>query len=298
MRSVLYNLKSPFHGVWGGLAKYIKTSCTVSSLRRNLRFQFVSRFTMAHVPVIPAEADVVAAVDPPVPTPVVPPVVVPAPVAPVQAAPVVAPLAAPAPAQDPGPAPIQAVAETADAQPVSVLSSCVCIFSLASCFAFCRLLTRARRFVTFTSELVCAVYGSFFSKCVFAVLCSSFHERICFRCFIVLSRANMFTLFLCYFCQANVFALFMVLSQANMFMLFLVLSRANMFTLFYVIFLKRMCLRCLWYLHERMSPRFLCYFFSSECVYAVYGTFTSEYVYYVFFFSSRCVYGGLYVTFS
>ena len=133
MRSVLYNLKSPFHGVCGGLAKCVETSCSVSSLRRNLRFQFVSRFTMAHVPVIPAGADVVAAVDPPVPAPVVPPVVIPAPVAPV-----VAPLVAPAPAQDPGAAPIQAVPEVADAQPVSVLSRCVCIFSLAFCFAFCR----------------------------------------------------------------------------------------------------------------------------------------------------------------
>ena len=46
---------------------------------------------MAHVPVIPAQADVIAAVDPPVPAPVVPPGVVPAPVAPVVAAPVVAP---------------------------------------------------------------------------------------------------------------------------------------------------------------------------------------------------------------
>ena len=53
---------------------------------------------MAHVPVIPAQADVVAALDPPVPGPVVPPGVVPAPVAPVVAAPVVAPLAAQAPA--------------------------------------------------------------------------------------------------------------------------------------------------------------------------------------------------------
>ena len=73
---------------------------------------------MAHVPVIPAESDVVAAVHPPVPALVVPPVVVPAPVAPVVAAPVVAPLAAQAPVQDPGPAPIQAVPEAADAQPV------------------------------------------------------------------------------------------------------------------------------------------------------------------------------------
>ena len=80
---------------------------------------------MAHVPVIPAEADVVAAVDPPVPAPVVPPVVVPAPFAPV-----VAPLAAQAPAQDPGPAPIQAVPEVADAQPVSV-------FFRRVCFAIC-----------------------------------------------------------------------------------------------------------------------------------------------------------------
>ena len=92
---------------------------------------------MAHVRVIPAGADVVAAVDLPVQATVVPPVVIPAPVAPVEAAPVLAPLAAPAPAQDPGPAPIQAVPEVADAQPVSVLSHCVCIFSLAFCFAFC-----------------------------------------------------------------------------------------------------------------------------------------------------------------
>ena len=115
----------------------------VSSLPRNLHFQFVSCFTMAHVPVIPAGADIVAAVDPPVPAPVVPPVVIPAPVAPVEAAlveaaPVVAPLVAPAPAQDPGPAPIQAVPEVADAQSVSVLSCCVCIFSLAyTCSPFC-----------------------------------------------------------------------------------------------------------------------------------------------------------------
>ena len=76
---------------------------------------------MAHVPVNPAQADVVAAVDPPGPAPVVP-----APVAPVVAAPIVAPLAAQAPAQDPGPAPIQAVPEAADAQPVSVFFRCVC----------------------------------------------------------------------------------------------------------------------------------------------------------------------------
>ena len=43
-----------------------------------------------------------------------------------------------------------------------------------------------------------------------------------------------------------------------MFALFMVLSRANMSSLFML-------------------------FFSSECAYAVYGTFTSEYVYYVIF---------------
>ena len=153
MRSVFYNLKSPFHGVWGGLAKYVKSSCTVSSLRSNLRFQFVSRFTMAHVPVIPAEADVVAAEDAPVLAPVVPPVVVKAPVASVEAAPVVAPLAAPAPAQDPGPAPIQAVPEAADAQPVSVILPCLHFFasflfhilSLAyTCSPFCNFYERIR----------------------------------------------------------------------------------------------------------------------------------------------------------
>lgn len=85
---------------------------------------------MARVPVIPAGADVVAAVDPPVPAPVIPPVVIPAPVAPVEAAPVVAPLAAPAPAQDPGPAPIQAVPEVADAQPIGVAALSVKIEAL------------------------------------------------------------------------------------------------------------------------------------------------------------------------
>ena len=85
-----------------------------------------------------------------------------------------------------------------------------------------------------------------------------------FALFMVLSQANMFTLFLCHFSRAHVFTLFMVLSPANMFTLFLyhfsranvftllmVLSRANMFTLFYVL---------MW----------LCGFF--------FGTFTSKYV--------------------
>ena len=99
-----------------------------------------------------------------------------------------------------------------------------------------------------SSECVSAVHGSFTSEYVYAVLC--------------------------YF------------------------SRANVFTLFYVIFLERMCLRCLWYFHERMCFRcvyavmvpsranvssLFMLFFSCECVYAVYGTFTSEYVYYVIF---------------
>ena len=49
-----------------------------------------------------------------------------------------------------------------------------------------------------------------------------------------------------------------------------------------------------------MSSLFMLFFFSSERAYAVYDTFTSEYVYYVFcfvFFSSGCVYAGLYVAF-
>ena len=49
-----------------------------------------------------------------------------------------------------------------------------------------------------------------------------------------------------------------------------------------------------------MFMLFLCYFlFSSECVCAVHGSFTSEYVYVVFmlFFSSACVY-AVYGTFT
>ena len=80
-------------------------------------------------------------------------------------------------------------------------------------------------FFFFSSECVCAVYGTLTSYCVFAV-----------------------------------FTLFMVPSRANMSSLFML-------------------------------------FFSSECVYAVYGTFTSEYVYLCYFFSSGCVYVGLYVAF-
>ena len=74
----------------------------------------------------------------------------------------------------------------------------------------------------------------------------------------------MFTLFLCYFCRANVFALFMVLSRANMFTLFYVIfSQANVFALSVVLSRANvfsLCLRCLWYLHERICLRCLCYF--------------------------------------
>ena len=68
----------------------------------------------------------------------------------------------------------------------------------------------------------------------------------------------MFTLFLCFFfCRANVFALFMVLSRTNMFSLFLCyFSRANVFTLFMV--LSR----------ANMFIMFFVFFFSSGCVYA------------------------------
>ena len=94
-----------------------------------------------------------------------------------------------------------------------------------------------------------------------------------FALFMVLSRANMFTLSYVNFSRANVFALFMVLLRASMFTLFYVIfSRANVFALFFF-----------WYFHERICLRCFMLFFSSECVYAVYGTFTSEYVYYVIF---------------
>ena len=83
----------------------------------------------------------------------------------------------------------------------------------------------------------------------------------------------MFALFFGTFTSEYVYAVLCYFSQANVFALFMVLSRANVFSL---------CFRCLWYLHERMSSLFML-FFSSECVYAVYGTFTSAYVYYVIF---------------
>ena len=54
------------------------------------------------------------------------------------------------------------------------------------------------------------------------------------------------------FTSEYVYAVLCYFSRANVFTLFIVLSRANMFTLFYVIF------------------------FSSESVYTVFGTFTSE----------------------
>ena len=89
VRSVLYNLKSHFHGVWEGLAKCVETSCTVSSLRRNLRFQFVFRFHHGSRPCYSCWSRRRCSRNPPIPAPVVPPVVIPAPVAPLEAAPVV-----------------------------------------------------------------------------------------------------------------------------------------------------------------------------------------------------------------
>ena len=129
---------------------------------------------MADIPVIPAEADVVAAVDPLVPAPVVPPVVAPAPVAPVVTAPVVAPLAAQAPAQDPGPAPIQAVPEAADAQPVSVLFRCLYFVTSLHVLAVL-LLLRANWFALFMVLSLANVFPLFYAplfmnEYVYAVL--------------------------------------------------------------------------------------------------------------------------------
>ena len=62
-----------------------------------------------------------------------------------------------------------------------------------------------------------------------------------------------------------------------MFTLFLVLSRANMFTLFYGILLARMCLHCFMVLSRaNVFTLFYVTIFSSECVYALFGTSTSE----------------------
>ena len=99
-----------------------------------------------------------------------------------------------------------------------------------------------------------------------------------FTLFIVLSRANLFTLFLCHFSRANVFTLFMVLSRANLFTLFYVIfSRANVFALFFFFGT---------FTSEYVYAVFML-FFSNECVYAVYGTFTSEYVFAVYVFFPR-----------
>ena len=102
----------------------------------------------------------------------------------------------------------------------------------------------------------------FMSKYVFAVFMFFFCRANVFALFMVLSRTNMFTLFLCYFSRANVFTLFMVLSRANMFTLFYVIfSRANVFALFF-------------------------------------GTFTSEYVYAVLCYFSQANVFALFMVFS
>ena len=56
------------------------------------------------------------------------------------------------------------------------------------------------------------------------------------------------------------FTLFSVLSRANMFTLCMVPSRANMsYAVLCYFFLKRICLRSLWYFHERIC--LLCFLF-------------------------------------
>ena len=91
------------------------------------------------------------------------------------AAPVVAPLAAQAPAQDPGPAPIQAVPEAADAQPVSVLFS-LCLYFVTSLHVLAvLLLLRANWFALFMVLSLANVFPLFYaplfmSEYVYAVL--------------------------------------------------------------------------------------------------------------------------------
>ena len=110
----------------------------------------------------------------------------------------------------------------------------------------------------------------FMSEYVFAVLWY-FHERRCLRCFSVIFVERMCLRCSWFFHERICLRCFMFFFLERMCLrCFLVVSRANMFTLFYVIFLKRMCLRCLWYFYELMCFR---------CAYAVYGTFTSEYVF-------------------
>ena len=129
----------------------------------------------------------------------------------------------------------------------------------------------------------------------------------------------MFTLFFCYFRRANVFALFMVFSRANMFTLFMVLLRANMFTLFYVLFSRAnvfalffgsftseyvyavlcyfsqanvfsLCLRCLWYLHERICLCCLGYF-SRANVLMLFTVLSraNMFIMFCFFFKQMCL---------
>ena len=82
-----------------------------------------------------------------------------------------------------------------------------------------------------SSESVCTVHGTLTSEYVYAVLC-------------YFSRANVFALFYWFFHERMRLRCFMLLfSRANVFSLFIFLSRANMFALFYVIFLEQLCLR-------------------------------------------------------
>ena len=73
-----------------------------------------------------------------------------------------------------------------------------------------------------------------------------------------------------------------------MFALFMVLSRANVFSL---------CLRCLWYLLERICLRCLCYFSRANVLTLFMVLSRANMFIMLFFFSSGCVYAGLYVAF-
>ena len=116
----------------------------------------------------------------------------------------------------------------------------------------------------FSSECVYAVYGTFTSKYVYAVLCYFFSSECVYAVFGTFTSEYVYAV-LCFFSQANVFALFMVLSRANVFSL---------------------CLRCLWYLHERICLRCLCYF-SRANVFTLFMVLSRANMFIMLFFLTR-----------
>ena len=84
----------------------------------------------------------------------------------------------------------------------------------------------------------------------------------------ILSLANVFPLFYApLFMSEYVYALYSTFTSEYVCAVLCYFCRANVFALFYWFFYERMCLHC-----------FMLLFFSSECVFVVYYSFTSEYV--------------------